>query len=1188
VVLEIINTQLIQNDILPIDPQLINAANLEEYKKNFSDNLNFSYKYKLTGLQKVTYEELRNSYYDITLLDELSTTGLKQYQINLKDEKSRPKVNDILNNLDNNFLQLNNVIKASNLPKYTQNNLQNIIEKNIPNNIKKYILINELDILATQLRFIRLPKGSTNEVLLGNRINNKVFFNNNKIVEKFIIEDPVTIEQQNSFNEYLAYANNIGMIQNQEIKNSGKLNLALSQPANQKFTSKLGVTIKEAISQKQLEALQVIDLAVDQAKSKNKGAGSDIRLGTGEGKSHLVGIIENQYGYSNDDLISITLASDKQQFTDLLQQDTLQGKLILLDERYFYANYLFKEQGSNRDIIAQETAKEEQIKTLKAKGAVVISFGASESVNKINSEIARIKDGIFLLDRQKISLQENLEELTNKKKSGEYSVNKIQDKINAANKFIQDIKSAGLVNHYITKNKAAIEKLGFKDFDNNNIIDGSERKKHFITKLTEQITELKDQKEALKTEDRSNEIKTTKNKIKDVTTEIDDKKIKLNTKKSQLADLKYRRNNLTVQKIQKSTIKTSTENDLTKQITGNIGVLSAKERVQYIIPDQKFAKQEYLANNLQNILAETQADMIIFPIIENNQKYVQIYEDNKLGDKILESTLKNHFIEKPLAEKKIISIFDKTNAIGGDYAGASTNITRQITNLEATNQVNLNVLMQYDRNRTPLAERENFSLEYILPENSTLNQQSLINLAQENSRIDDLQHNIGYFSAKLANYIKDDKKNDFQKKLTNLVEKDNPLLWSLDDIGDSFSQDDFNNFIKDSEGKESVISQFKRDLKHYILHQKNLPDIGDDSDILSLSNNITPDVIKNLSFNQLKLICQKQEKEIVILPNLDKDNNLLGNLIYKYEDGNLLAHSSQLYDKDELAEFLKREPQKNNNLLNLTPNSQFEANIEQQKQQEELEKQKKPQNNNIISLKSLSEKLLKHNILASLKDFKSKFKEKELEEKKQEEQKQQEEQKKQQEEQKQQEERKKQKNVNIADKQNFPSQQRKENIYEVSQAKPDKSINHLNEMLDKLQQKKAITKQKNSIFCDIIVKKNEQGQEQKFVVIKPQIWDLLFPQGLDTTEIKGRKADLTKILNNSSDADKQISLNDFLFNKIGDFLRLDNTRNIIGFTPLDDHLAGVNNQKDQKVESSNITYNGLPSEEKQQQKQQGI
>ena len=89
------------------------------------------------------------------------------------------------------------------------------------------------------------------------------------------------------------------------------------------------------------------------------------------------------------------------------------------------------------------------------------------------------------------------------------------------------------------------------------------------------------------------------------------------------------------------------------------------------------------------------------------------------------------------------------------------------------------------------------------------------------------------------------------------------------------------------------------------------------------------------------------------------------------------------------------------------------------------------------------------------------------------------------------------------------------------------------------------------------------------------------------TEITARKEELTKIINNSSDADKQGALNNFLVKKIGDnYLTLDNN-NIIGFKSLSDDLKGVNNQKGPHFEeSSDVTYKGPAVDNKDQQTSQ--
>ena len=878
-----------------------NQGSKEEKLEKLKNSLNTEKEYKFKGLG-VKINDLKELYYNTE--SKLGTSQISIYTVT-KKEKSIPSTQEILNNLNDlnkTKDRIKEVIKKSNLPKKTQENLQSIVEKDLPDNIKKYILSTELNLIQQQLHVIEENLTKNPKIGVGKTPQNNSYFTiPNQINDVLDIKNFTT--QQKQFTKFLTHTANTCELQAEQMQKSGILNAALRNPATRPFESKNGVDLGiETLSQKQLEALETIDLAIFQAAKEKNGASAEIRLGTGEGKSHLVRIIEDKYlnaeNSSVQSITSLTLADSKESFENL---GNVKGKLFLLDERYFYGDYMFSENAKdNEKLIKQEVEKEKSIKNLKNKGAIIVSLGASESVNKINTEVSRIKDGIFDLQQEKLGLQDEIGRLEEEKRAADAKVKEIKNTNTNITKFIKDTKNQGIQSGDLSQR---LKSAGF-------VYNGKIDKKDIGTWL-----EL--QKEAndaiLKNLGSNNQEEITQNQkiITKIDDDIQNKETKLHTKKGQLENLKYRRDNITVKKIKKSDIKIEAaisekqKPDLATRINNNFRDnqnLKEGDRVQYIIPDLEIAKDTNLTTQLSTIAKNTKATKIIIPTIADitldgqslkNQKCVRIYEKGKLSDPIKEDQINNKL--EDISNDTIISIFDKTNAIGGDYGEASLAITRQIVDLVEPSKVNLNRLMQYDRNRVQVADRSpDFKIEYVLRGNE-VNENNFLETAKENTRKDDLIHNIGYFRAKLDNYIDPENKNksklsNFEKELNNINPADDkPLSWNLDNMREKFS-----NIELTDKNKQQ---KFYRDLKHYVLHKENLEPATEKTDI-SLEA-----LQKNLTINNLRTYCEQKKKNTVILPSGDKDNNKY--LVYEYKDGNLLSKSSNFYSEKKIAELGK-------------------------------------------------------------------------------------------------------------------------------------------------------------------------------------------------------------------------------------------------------------------------------------------
>ncbi len=269
---------------------------------------------------------------------------------------------------------------------------------------------------------------------------------------------------------------------------------------------------------------------------------------------------------------------------------------------------------------------------------------------------------------------------------------------------------------------------------------------------------------------------------------------KLRSRESQLADLKARRDESTLERLQNSKLFLTNPEDATAQNAtpslssavhgilssssrvqgGEMGkdgkVTRAGEKVQYILPDFEINEQTCSKNDLREILNLSGADFLVIPHKkEGKELQCQIVRSSseKGAEGVLIETINTAKIDDTiLPAKSVISFFDRTNSIGGDYGNVSVNISRQYIHLTQNDclrgyrALDRNYLMQYNRDRTdPDEVSDDMDLKLILPRAALIAQSidipsdnkmstGLVALINANTIASDQFHLDGYLASK--------------------------------------------------------------------------------------------------------------------------------------------------------------------------------------------------------------------------------------------------------------------------------------------------------------------------------------------------------------------------------------------------------------------------------------------------------
>ena len=814
--------------------QTDNKKNYENFIRKITPNLKFEDKYLKCEESSAYRKELvalsKEPNLSIATTNDFKISGIEatDLQTNLFEKKTET-IGTKSNNISH--LPKKRLPEPSTITKYTKK--EDVVEstkeflKQIKDSINKDLTLgenltsNKSEIEKNIIEKIEsLQKGFDNNKALPLAFRRHILLTQIDLIEKQLevethqlCKDQSEIAKnlfQGALEKSLSHPLKVLNAQIESIKtNNGQLNIALQNPAAEAFESKIeGVKIDDILSRAQLNALRSIDEAiVNSSKNDQKGGKAVVRIGTGGGKTYLMDKINAQYvsdAAGITKIVSIDLNSSDQDKKFFSGTGLLKGQMIILDEAFFYGTEFDKTQlNPEGDDKSASKKRNIIIKNLRDRGAVVVIVGASESLEKIDLETKRLSSKIAEIDDYNKIIQEKIDTLEHKKEQ----LGKIED---LKNKFL----SSNMIN------KSDPKQLP------------SQVRKYIIGTGTDKFIELLE--ELSKYEQNStllNNVKEVKtkleaaNKNKQVGSDdgrklvqeaynlvfgsksplitpdignIEEPKFrdkaslqqKLEARQTQYDGLKQRRDKKTIERLEGGEIALPNgENEIDK-IVNQLSKMEDGNRLQYIIPHLDLELTLANQREIQKIQEKTEAEIIIIPFIGDPQSKLgcKIYykQDGKfvLSEKIEQSQINTKLKAFGLKEdSKVISFFDKKNAIGGDYGDASLGITNQIIDISKIDKLTTNHLMQFNRNR---GTDEGVGVTFI----SSIDKNDLIEKIKNNTAEDDKERVIGYLENKLLDDSKDDTKTAvYQKYLDDLRPKEEELLESTDDEGTDNDQD---------------------------------------------------------------------------------------------------------------------------------------------------------------------------------------------------------------------------------------------------------------------------------------------------------------------------------------------------------------------------------------------------------------
>ena len=264
---------------------------------------------------------------------------------------------------------------------------------------------------------------------------------------------------------------------------------------------------------------------------------------------------------------------------------------------------------------------------------------------------------------------------------------------------------------------------------------------------------------------------------------------RLNARQIQYDNLRSRRDNKAINRLQNGTVVAPKEGDVINQMIAQLrdiewskGQTKPKEmqednRLQYIIPHQDL--DSITPKELETIQKATDADIIIVPFKGNESQsklgckiYCRQGNDFVLSDKIAQNHINKKLKEFGLKpNSRVISFFDKKNAIGGDYGDASLGITHQIIDISTLNKPTTNHLMQFNRNR---GVDEGVAVTFISSAN--------IENIKQNTIEDDRERLIGYLENKLLDNSKNQDQQKFYREYLERISKKKDIISSEGNI----------------------------------------------------------------------------------------------------------------------------------------------------------------------------------------------------------------------------------------------------------------------------------------------------------------------------------------------------------------------------------------------------------------------
>ncbi len=427
------------------------------YKKNSGEKTSqYTFKTPKNQRERVDDDYISEQYKEIvSLLKNISNA--KDWQ-GLYDELSKAKIaNKQKSGGDGDEPEKSNFDKLFfvEIVQFLQTNKEQLNQ--LPFSFVKHALTCQISIFKDQLKSVQTNLNQNH--VLGNVVNNQypnVFFKIDNQINQLLSQKKTQAQ------EFFVKKTSPALYAlTEQINRYPNLPHYLRTPTVEDFESKIkdkngapAVVIEGILSDNQLQLVkkiddiffQIIESSSQEERLKKIGK-LDIRLRTGTGKSFLADLIEKQYSKVLADRLGSNAAHQKSERKELDEESSiarvveveqiesssiinidlnspqkwrelfskppldgkadLLGKVIFLDEAYYYDQY---HQGESNNPSNANKEIFTKIRELRQRGAIVIIFGASESINKIEEEIKQ--------KEQKIKDLENRVEYLNAQKNG--------------------------------------------------------------------------------------------------------------------------------------------------------------------------------------------------------------------------------------------------------------------------------------------------------------------------------------------------------------------------------------------------------------------------------------------------------------------------------------------------------------------------------------------------------------------------------------------------------------------------------------------------------------------------------------------------------------------------------------------------------------------------------------------------
>ena len=516
-------------------------------------------------------------------------------------------------------------------------------------------------------------------------------------------------------------------------------------PSTRPFISpELGVSLGDdvCLSEEQRQAMAAIDKAASiTKKGVGKGGHAHIRIATGGGKTFLAAKIKEHYiGDKTEirEIISIDLNSSEADLHKVFDSDgSFAGKMVMLDEAFFYDYYRHQEfftgiTDKDREVankiataghaeeiaksIAINRKKNELIKKIRRQGGMVVVFGASESPDRVQSEIDRKEDKIAKIEREIKELEARKRQILRQDRT--------LDEIHGLSETINRIVGAGNLRELdpmslaetnwtrfllkvcgaILNHQKALEKKASGDekekcrqrikqlsevrstpydsrFELIKRIILEAKYDDLIKTLTVQRDDARDVGEIEKKDD-TEDVGEIEKKLEELKTDLPQRKRNLEERQAQHQALVARLNEK-FDRIAEATIETKTQGSwsegLIKDHFEAHKLTDTDKRVQYIVPDRDV---EISDADAREILRVGAANFIFLPHTKTEgglgYKIVSTNGEQFCAD---EDALKEFVASYIKPNTKLIMLYDRRNAVGGDYGLASTMVSRQVVHI---------------------------------------------------------------------------------------------------------------------------------------------------------------------------------------------------------------------------------------------------------------------------------------------------------------------------------------------------------------------------------------------------------------------------------------------------------------------------------------------------------------------------